>query len=86
MKTNAIDWENFSSSLEEWRGHPVTEVLREAMGKVLTQRKAHLQALFWAGRTDLDPDRKALLTVEQWVEDFFEASADDVQQMMESEE
>lgn len=76
----------FSSSLEEWRGHPATVALKEAMGKVLARRKRQLEALFWAGRVDLDPDRKALLLLQEWHEDFFESSAEDVKRVMESDD
>lgn len=77
------DWTNFSEALSEWRDNPVTEVLREAMRRVVNRRRQALVQAFLSGSPVQDSDRKALLQVEQWVEDFFEASAEDVQMIME---
>lgn len=78
------DWQTFSAALEEWREHPVTEVLREAMRRVVARRKAALLAGYWQGRPASDADRLACLSVEQWCEDFFESDAEDVRAVMES--
>ena len=80
------DWTQFSAALSEWRDNPVTLALREAMARVLDRRKAALVQSFLSGREDLAADRKAFLAVEQWVEDFFEASAEDVRAVMESDD
>jgi hypothetical protein len=80
------DWKRFSEALREWQTHPVTETLQRAMRAVLLRRRQQLTSDFLAGRPVSEADRKALLLVEQWAEDFFEASADDVRAAMESED
>lgn len=76
-------WTDFSTALNDWRESPVTEVMRQAMAKVIQRRKDQLESLFWAGKGDeLEMDRRVLLMVEEWAEDFFAASAEDVAAIM----
>lgn len=77
------EWQRFSAQLAEWRENPVTQALRKAMDKVVANRKAELERLFWAGRVDLEPQRLAALMVDQWIDDFFNSSADDVRKVTE---
>lgn len=78
------NWDSFSDSLDEWRGNPVTEVLREAMALVVQRRKDRLCRLYLDGRPASEAERLALLMIEQWADDFFNSSAEDVRQVMES--
>jgi len=80
------DWTNFSEALSEWRDNPVTETLRSAMRLVVSRRRQALAQAFLSGVQVPESDRKALLLVEQWVEDFFESSAEDVQMIMETKD
>ena len=80
------NWKQFSEDLEEWKGSHVTETLREAMRKVAARRKAALTEAYLSGNQQPGADRKALLLVEQWVEDFFESTAEDVRAVMEHED
>lgn len=73
---------SFSRDLAEWRESPVTMELRAAMAKVLARRKRALVSSFLSGREVSEADRRALRLVEEWVADFFESSAEDVQEAM----
>ena len=69
---------HFSGALEEWRANPVTERLRKAMAAQVERRKQALCRAYLGGNPVPESDRLALLMVEEWVEDFFESSAEDV--------
>ena len=80
------DWTAFSEALSEWQENPVTGTLREAMANQIEARKQWVSERYWAGQPVPEADRQALLLVEQWVEDFFESSAEDVRAVMEQEQ
>ena len=73
------DLESFSSELEEWRSNPVTERLRKAMELQVERRKESMCAAYLAGNSAPEEDRKALLMLEAWADDFFYSSAEDVE-------
>lgn len=79
------DWQAFSAQLEEWREHPVTVQLQQAMAKLLAERKQALSKAYLAGKPAPEETRLAVLMVEEWVSDFFESSADDVKAVMEKD-
>ena len=71
------DWKALSEQLEEWREHPATVALREAMDKVTSRQREAVEQAFWAGKGS-DLDRKTMLNVEAWVAAFFDATVDNV--------
>ena len=79
---NEQDWQNFCEQVSEWQGHPVTEALRDLLGQQIEARKSHLQAKWWAGQEVSEGERLAVVRLEEWHEDFFSASADDVRAAM----
>lgn len=80
------DWKQFEQDLEEWQAHPVTEALKGAVGKVCQRRKDQLCQRYLAGRAASEPERIAVLMIEQWAEDFFESSAEDIRAAIEEED
>ena len=76
------DLTSLSEALSEWREGPVTQLLRQAMAKVLARRRRQLARFYLSGSPFPEEDRKAFRLVEQWVEDFFESSAEDVIEAM----
>lgn len=80
---NDSEWQNLSEQMREWRGHPVTELLRGLMARQVAARKAALQTRFWAGQEIPAGERLALVRLEEWAEDFFDASAEDVRAAIE---
>ena len=72
--------------LAEWRQHPVTKVIRQALEVSLDQQKAALTQLYWAGQAASEADRLSLLRQEVFLEDLFEADAADIRdKLMEAE-
>lgn len=53
------------------------------MAGVLQRRRDAMVTDYLAGRDWPEADRRALTLVEEWVEDFFEASAEDIQKEVE---
>ena len=82
MRETELSW--LSKALPEWQEHRVTQALQQAMQAQMEIRKEALCKSYLAGRPVPEADRLALLMVEQWVEDFFESTAEDVQAMMET--
>lgn len=69
--------------LDEWRAATVGHTMRECLSASLrAQHKQALQA-YWEGNPWPEAERLALRRAMVLVEDLFEASADDVKQMME---
>jgi len=69
-------------ALEEWRAHPVSVLVRQALLASLKEQREAASLAYWAGRPWPEQDRLALLRQESLVEDMFEASADDFKAMM----
>lgn len=80
------DWKQFSEDLEAWGGNPVTEILREAMARVCARRRSAMLQAYLAGNPWPEEDRKALALVDQWCEDFFASTAEDVRAVMERDD
>ncbi len=74
-KLSAEDW-------EAWRGNPVTCLMRDLLAEAIQQRKAQALSLYWAGNPLSGQQRRALVLLQEWHEDFFESSFDDVTAMM----
>lgn len=55
------------------------------MALQVQRRKASICQAYLAGNAVPEADRKALTMVEDWVEDFFESSAEDVATAMKDE-
>ena len=83
---NEKEWQSFSEALSEWQAHPVTELLRDLLGKQLQARKASLQARWWAGQEVSEVDRLAVVRLEEWADDFFLSSAEDIRAAMERDD
>ena len=79
------DYQNFCEQVLEWQGHPVTEMLRDLLSQQIQARKSSLQARWWAGQEISEGDRLSVARLEEWHEDFFSASPDDVRAAMERE-
>jgi hypothetical protein len=69
--------------LEEWQGNPVTCLLRDNLGRMLARKRAVFQSRYWAGNPVPEECRLALVALEEWHEDFFSASFEDVMTVME---
>lgn len=81
MNERDLNW--LSEALPEWQGSPVTQALREAMRLQVEARKAAICNRYLAGKPVPEAERVALLMVEQWAEDFFDSTAEDVLTAME---
>ena len=72
-----------AQQLDDWREHPVTEALQEAMASLIEAQAESIRQSYYRGRAVPEPERLALLRVEEWVTDFFTATLDDMQRTME---
>ena len=80
-----MNWKKLTNeALQEWQSHPVTLVLKGALAEMLEFRRKALLEAYWAGNAPPEADRLSLSKLMEWQEDFFEASAEDVQAMMEA--
>lgn len=80
------EWQRWSEAMAEWQGHPVTELLRGLLDRQIAARKAALQSRWWAGQEVPEAERLALIRLEEWVEDFFDLTADDLRAAIERDD
>ena len=73
------------SEWEDWLANPITEAVRDAVGQMLAQQQAAASAAYWAGKAWPEAERLALCRMLAWHEDFFTASHEEIQQVMERE-
>jgi hypothetical protein len=73
-------------ALEEWRAHPVSEAVKDALGRSITLQIAACKEAAWAGTPWSDAERLALHRARTLFDDIFEASADDFGAIMEIHE
>ena len=74
-----MSWNGVSSSdLQDWQQNPVTEAMRDALKSLLERQRAAAQAAYWAGNPQPEYHRQALVLLEVWQENFFEATIDDL--------
>lgn len=66
------------AALDEWRDNPVTRAVQEAMARVYRVRKSSMLQAYWAGNPPPESERLALLELEQFRDDFFESSLEDI--------
>ena len=71
--------------LKEWREHPVTEAMLGLQRQVLEARGQAISSRYLAGMdpAQLEPERQLYQALRQVLEDFEEASAEDVEQWKE---
>lgn len=69
--------------LQEWRGHPITELLRNCLKASLTAQRNSATAAYWAGTPWPEEGRLSLLKAQALWEDLFEVSADELRNAME---
>lgn len=62
---------------EEWKGSPVTEALRDAMGALIEREREAAQAAYWAGKPISEENRISLMRAVAWHEDVFSSSYED---------
>ena len=70
-------------AVEEWREHPVTVALREALQRQHAAQKQALLQAYWQGNLPPESARISLHRMEAFLADFFEADADDLEAVME---
>lgn len=70
--------------LEQWRAAPVAQVMRECLARSIGAQKRQAMEAYWAGKPWSEADRLSLRRMELVVEDLFEATADDMNAMMEA--
>lgn len=78
------DFRTFSEAdLEEWRQHPVSLFIKEALRESFRQQVGSAQQAYWAGNPWPEAERLALLRMQALSEDMFESSLDDLMAAME---
>lgn len=75
-----------NEDLNEWRASPITEVLREAVERIYSVRKQEILDAYWRGEPKSEAQRLAVLELQKFREDFFEADADDLRSWLEEDE
>jgi hypothetical protein len=73
-------------ALEEWRAHPVSEAVKDALTRSITLQIAACKEAAWAGTPWPDAERLALHRVHTLFGDLFEADAADFAAIMEIHE
>ena len=72
--------------IRDWRDSPVSEAMERAMRLQIAARKAALTQAYWHGEPRPEAERLVVQMIEEWTNDFFEASADDLRVFIESSE
>ena len=73
------DLNKLSESLEEWQGNPMTVRLKGLVGKVLAAERDEMCQAWLAGNPPPEASRLALLGVMQIWDNFFEATAEGIE-------
>lgn len=74
------------SELNEWREHPVTREIREALRRLLDQEHEAMTQAYWAGQAATDGRREGFLQKRALWEDIFEGSAAEFAVMTEDDD
>lgn len=70
------DLQKLQEALDEWREHPITSRLNKVMGELVRDRKQHFSERWLAGNSPSEPERLALLLLEEWLDNLFNVSAE----------
>ena len=70
--------------LEDWLTSPVTQTLHSLCKNLLALQKEAALDAYWNGKPIDTADQKAMKKYEEFLEDFFETDADDINATMES--
>lgn len=72
--------------VDEWRRHPVTEALRQALQQEVAQWREILCRHYLAGNPRPEAEREACQWAARTVDDLFQSSADEINAVTESED
>lgn len=72
-----------ADELKEWLEHPVAGIVRSLLASTLSQQETAARAAYWAGKPVPEAQRLAIQLAQGLLEDWFEASAEDFNTMME---
>ena len=79
-------WSDLSNSdLQDWQQNPVTEAMRDVLRSLIDREQAKLKEAYFNGKAAPDEVRLAWSLLGTWHENFFEASLEDVQAVMEKD-
>lgn len=70
---------------EAWRDNPVTQLLRDLLARQLARKRQSLLDQWWRGNPPPESVRLALVGLEEWHEDFFTLTHDELKAAIEDE-
>lgn len=79
------DWRRLSAEdLEQWRASPVALQVKAALSRSLDIRRKAATEAYWSGKAWPEEQRLAVRLAEEMLDDWFTASADDFNEIMET--